>query len=288
MASTSDRVARAWLSTLPPTSTKYPGGSSSSRSRRSRSSSRRAAQIAAADAWPRRRCGGCPPRAGSTRRRRSRRWWPAGPAGCGCRRGRRSAGCGWRSRRRRRSSCSRTTRSKRRWPTQTSETVSPTRPIRTARMTSPGVSPTRAAAARSTVTRSWGRPVSCSARTSSSPRTRRAMACGALAQLGQPVEVAAEDADGDVGRGAAQPLVDAHAERRGEQHRRRPGTLATALRASPPPAPPAIARRSRLQHHQHVRDGVRHRIFGALGPAGAADHVLDLGELRAARPRPGG
>ncbi len=34
----------------------------------------------------------------------------------------------------------------------------------------------------------------------------------------------------------------------------------------------------RLQDHQHVGDGVRHRVLGALGAAGAAHHVLDLRE----------
>ena len=46
----------------------------------------------------------------------------------------------------RRSSRSRTTRSKRRCPTQICDASSPTRPIRTARITSPGASPTRAVA----------------------------------------------------------------------------------------------------------------------------------------------
>ena len=40
-----------------------------------------------------------------------------------------------------------------------------------------------------------------------------------------------------------------------------------------------IARPVRLQHDQHVRQRVRHRIFGALGPAGAAHDVLDLRHL---------
>src|SRR6185436_14124753 len=46
---------------------------------------------------------------------------------------------------RRSSSCSRTTRSKRRWPTQIWESSSPARPTRTASMTSPGWSPAHGA-----------------------------------------------------------------------------------------------------------------------------------------------
>ena len=33
-----------------------------------------------------------------------------------------------------------------------------------------------------------------------------------------------------------------------------------------------------LEHDQHVGDRVRHRVLGALGAAGAAHHVFDLGE----------
>ena len=39
------------------------------------------------------------------------------------------------------------------------------------------------------------------------------------------------------------------------------------------------ARAVRLEHDQHVRHRVRHRVLGPLGAAGAAHHVLDLGNL---------
>ena len=41
---------------------------------------------------------------------------------------------------------------------------------------------------------------------------------GLLGQARQLVEIRAEDPHGEVGRRAAEPLVDAHAERRREQH----------------------------------------------------------------------
>ena len=64
----------------------------------------------------------------------------------------------------RRSSRSRTTRSNRRCPSQICDCSSPTRPTRTARITSPGARPTRAVASRFTAICNCGSPVSCSAR----------------------------------------------------------------------------------------------------------------------------
>ena len=81
------------------------------------------------------------------------------------------------ARSRRRSSWSRRTRSKRFCPIQTCPNSSPTRPIRTASTTSPGVSPTRAQAARSTAIRTCGRPPSFSARRSAMPRTPPMTVC---------------------------------------------------------------------------------------------------------------
>ncbi len=73
----------------------------------------------------------------------------------------------------RRSSRSRTTRSNRRCPCQIWDGSSPTSPMRTALMTSPGARPTRDAASRFTAICSWGNPVSCSARRSAMPSTPR-------------------------------------------------------------------------------------------------------------------
>ncbi len=73
----------------------------------------------------------------------------------------------------RRSSRSFRIRSNRRWPIQISEASSPTSAVRTARTMSPGASPTRAAASLLMAICNWGRPVSCSARRSVSPRTSR-------------------------------------------------------------------------------------------------------------------
>ena len=85
-------------------------------------------------------------------------------------------------------------------------------------MTSPGVRPTRAVASRLTAICSCGRPVSCSARRSATPSTPRIRRFCLLGETRQLVEIRAEDAHRQVGRRAAQSLVDAHAQRRREQH----------------------------------------------------------------------
>ena len=149
--------------------------------------------------------------------------------------------------------------------------------MRMARITSPGARPTRAVACRSTAICSCGSPVSASARRSVKPVDAAHDAFGLLGQLRQLVEVGPEDADRDVGRRAAQPLVDAHAERRREQH----GDAGQVLEPLPHVVldrgeiPRAVA----LQRHQHVGHRVRHRILGALGPAGPPDDVVDLRHL---------
>ena len=72
-------------------------------------------------------------------------------------------------------------------------------------------------------------------------------------------------------------LVDPHPQRCREEHRNARDALhALAHRLL------EIGERAaaiRLQDHEHVRDRVRHGILGALGTAGASDHVFDIGEL---------
>ena len=101
------------------------------------------------------------------------------------------------------------------------------------------------------------------------------------ARVGQPrqlVEVGAEDAHREVGRGAAEALVDAHAERRGEQDRDA-GHLLDAV---------AHLLLELLERARPVRacstTSTSERVCG-IGSSvrsarpGAAHHVLDLGEL---------
>ena len=171
IAIVSDCVARSCCSTRPPTSTKYPVGSSKAGREPLAHVRGRAAQVAPGDA----RFDGDPPaaspRAGSCRARTLPRPAPPARSGSACRRAPRAAGCGSPATLLRAGSASRTTRSYRRCPTHTSDTSSPTSPIRSARTTSPGVRPVRATAARSIATRSCGRPVTASTRRSSMPST---------------------------------------------------------------------------------------------------------------------
>ena len=177
----------------------------------------------------------------------------------------------------RRSSRRRTTRSKRRWPCHICEPSSPTRPIRTARMTSPGVRPTRAAASRFTATCSWGRPVSCSARRSAMPSTPR------ISPSACPARRDSSSRSGPkmrTDRSAGVPP--------------RPSSIrmpSGVVNSTPTPGRPSSrcahvvfdrflrALPHGLQHHQHVRHGVRHRVLGALGAARAPHDVLDLRHL---------
>ena len=97
---------------------------------------------------------------------------------------------------------------------------------------------------------------------------------GALGQLRQLLEVRSEDADRDVGWRAAQALVDPHAEGRGEQD--------GDARQLFDPVPHVlldgrqVARPVGLQRDQHIGQGMRHRVLGALGSPGPADDVLDF------------
>src|SRR6185312_14553184 len=77
-------------------------------------------------------------------------------------------------------------------------------------------------------------------------------------------------------RGAAQPLIDPHAERSGEEHGD-PGHLFQPL-AHPLLQPLQRPGAVRFQDDQDVRKHVRHRILGALGAARAAHDLLHLGE----------
>ena len=99
----------------------------------------------------------------------------------------------------------------------------------------------------------------------------------AVGQFGQLVQVRAEHLEGNVRRRAAQSFIDPHPERRRKEH--------AHARQLHDPRPHVVfdrPRRSiagRLQDDQHVRHGVRHRIFGALRSSGPADDVLHLRHL---------
>ena len=56
-----------------------------------------------------------------------------------------------------------------------------------------------------------------------------------------------------------------------------PGTVSSASRISASSSSSARAALG-LEHDQHVGERVRHRVFGALGAAGAPHDVLDLRE----------
>ena len=102
------------------------------------------------------------------------------------------------------------------------------------------------------------------------------MSC--LGLFGEPrelVQIRSEDPHREVGRRAAEPFVDTHAERCREQHRdaRQPFQLLAHVRLDVLEASCAL----RLEHDQHVGHRVRHRIFGSLGPPGSPHDVLDFG-----------
>ena len=196
---------------------------------------------------------------------------------CGCRRGHRSTACEWRR------ACpadrpeERTTRSKRRCPIQICDASSPTRPIRTARITSPGASPTRAVASRFTAICNCGNPVSCSARRSVSRRRLLMSASACSANRESSSRSGPKIRTSDVGRGPAEPFIDPHAEWCREQDRdtRHPFLAAPACRLRGPQGC-ACGLASR---RPDVRQCVRHRIFRALRATCSSHHVLNLQNL---------
>ena len=102
----------------------------------------------------------------------------------------------------------------------------------------------------------------------------------ALGLPGEPrelVEIGAEDPDRQVRGRAPEALVNPHAERRREEH----GDAGHAVEALPHVGLDGVqvSRAIRLQYDEHVGDRVRHRIFGPLGAAGAADDVLHFGDF---------